>query len=236
MAARKDIKSIDLSRFAKQSSSRESRKIVVKFLIVCEGESTEPFYFREFHRNQQNIHCDVDCQSAGKKTAPRQILNKAITLKENSGDKYDRIWIVFDKDETSDAEFNKVIQDAGKNGIQVAWSNEAFEIWYILHYNYMCNCMARANHSKALEDAINKGKSKSKFTYSKTYPKMYAILADKQKVAISNAENVLRYHEQQQYAGNFAKYNSGTKVHILVKELNNESPELSKIIAKRLKK
>lgn len=47
MAKKKKINTVDLNRFSAKSVSKESKLIRVKVLIVCEGEKTEPNYFRQ---------------------------------------------------------------------------------------------------------------------------------------------------------------------------------------------
>ncbi len=52
------------------------------------------------------------------------------------------IWCVFDRDkipdgskpDAADTEFDKSIELAELHGIKVAWSNDAFELWVLLHF------------------------------------------------------------------------------------------------------
>jgi hypothetical protein len=51
------------------------------------------------------------------------------------------LWVVFDRDSFAPQSFNnainKCIQD--RPNIDAAWSNEAFELWYLLHLIYFDN-------------------------------------------------------------------------------------------------
>ncbi|MEE4358352.1 MAG: RloB family protein [Desulfococcaceae bacterium] len=100
---------------------KDFRQIRIKFLIVCEGECTEPFYFQSFR-----VPKDVfDVRGFGMNTV--SLVKKAISLKEE-GD-YGEIWCVFDRDDFPPQNFNNALALAKNNHINVAYSNQAFEIW-----------------------------------------------------------------------------------------------------------
>ena len=42
---------------------------------------------------------------------------------QRKGKTYDQYWVVFDKDDFPDEDFNLAIQEAKAEGFQVAWSN-----------------------------------------------------------------------------------------------------------------
>ena len=53
-----------------------------------------------------------------------------------------RIWCVYDRDKEEtpaklskgNISFDESIKTANSNGIKVAWSNDAFELWILLHF------------------------------------------------------------------------------------------------------
>ncbi len=61
-------------------------------------------------------------------------------LVENSEEKFDEVWCVFDMDvkkgENEFADFDNAIKKALFLHYKVAYSNDAFELWFYLHYNY----------------------------------------------------------------------------------------------------
>jgi hypothetical protein len=73
-----------------------SRKIRQRFLIVCEGEKTEPNYFRAF-RVPGDVVIDIR-SGAGAHTS---VVREAIHTLENTVDTYDQIWCVFDRDKNT---------------------------------------------------------------------------------------------------------------------------------------
>src|SRR5690606_21847545 len=64
------------------------------------------------------------------------------TIELSSGENYDEVWVVFDMDFNPQkgtqqySEFDNAIQKAKDNNIKVAYSNDAFELWFYLHYQY----------------------------------------------------------------------------------------------------
>ena len=52
-----------------------------------------------------------------------------------SGYNYDQVWCVFGKDDFNDVDFNNAIEIAKSNNFGVAYSNQAFEYWLILHFD-----------------------------------------------------------------------------------------------------
>lgn len=97
-----------------------------KILIYCEGENTEPSYFRKFRLSSATI------ESFGQGRNTRSLVERAIELKAN-GD-YNQVWCVFDADDHGVDNFNAAIRLAEKNDIGVAYSIQAFEYWLILHF------------------------------------------------------------------------------------------------------
>lgn len=96
-------------------------------LIVCGGENTEPSYFNQFRLTSVKI------EIISKARDPLSLVEKASF--KMKAEKYDQAWVVFDKDEYTDENFNDAILKANANGIGVAYSNQAFEYWLLLHLN-----------------------------------------------------------------------------------------------------
>ena len=235
MAKKIEINKSLLSSFAKTDQSRVGvRELKAFFLIVCEGEKTEPNYFKSFPKMAGNIVFDLQFDGGGISTT--KVLEKAIKIRDTSTMKFDRIWIVFDKDSFPEVQFNKAILDADKEGIRSAWSNEAFELWYLLHFVYRNTGMGRNEYQEALEAQINariklKTGKAGNFKYKKNDAGMYRSLQQygSETNAIRWSEALIKANTGQQYA----KYNPGTTVYKLVCELRGLSKELNEEIAKK---
>ena len=116
----------------------DTRDVRERFLIVCEGERTEPNYFRCFRVPKSII--EIDVRGLGYNTV--SLVKKAIDLRNQ--DSYDQVWCVFDRDSWPAQNFNDALSLAKREKIKVAYSNEAFEIWYLLHFNYHTTAITRS--------------------------------------------------------------------------------------------
>lgn len=210
----------------KYKKENKSRELITYFLIVCEGEKTEPNYFKGFPKQVGKIIYDIEFDGGGINTL--KVVDKAIELRNKSSQKYDRVWAVFDRDSFTPNSFNSAILKARANGINCAWSNEAFELWYLLHFHNRITAMGREEYKKAIERAINeKGTNKGKkFKYKKNDSEMYALLSKlgDQNQAINRARNLNNNLDGEK----FSNYNPATTVYELVEELIGKSEKLNK--------
>jgi hypothetical protein len=197
----------------KRSAYPTNRKDQTKkrFFIVCEGEKTEPNYFRKF-----SVHIKV-IKGEGKDT--NSLVEKAIELKNEEPDERNRFWCVFDRDKNpnnpNDAQnFNAAITLAKTNGIKVAYSNDAFELWYLLHFHYYHTAISRKDYQNMLTNLLG-------HKYEKNSPTIYKELKDKQQDAIKHAKRLLQEYEPP----NPETDNPSTTVHLLVEELNSFIPD-----------
>ncbi len=178
-------------------------------MIICEGENTEPEYFNSFRLSSADIRT-ICCPRKGNSL---NFVRSAIRVKQDNEGDYDNYWVVFDKDQNSNYTFNASIALADENGFQIAYSNQAFEFWYILHFNYHTGTMPRSTYKARLDRYL-------RFDYNKeksTCRRMYDVLLPRQQRAISNAERVFSTIGDHT---NPASEESSTTVHELVKSLN----------------
>lgn len=178
------------------------------FLIVCEGTETEPKYFEKFRVPSKVIQVE----GTGMNTV--SLVKEAIRLREDG--EYDQVWCVFDKDDFSSDQFEQAIQLAHKNGMRVAYSNQAFELWYVLHFCYMQNAIGRADYRKMLDKYLGA-------KYEKNNPEMYQFLLPKMDTAIENAKRLLNEYNPHSPG----RDDPSTLVHELVIELINQAKPLA---------
>ena len=101
--------------------------------------------------------------------------------------------------------------------IDIAYTNEAFELWYLLHFEYRNTAMSRTEYSSKLTEHISNAINNKTFKYKKNINNIYTILLPNQAIAIKNAKKLLKSYINH----NPEKDNPSTKVHVLVEELNN---------------
>ncbi len=128
----------------------EKTRQLRRILIVCEGKKTEPNYFKKFKTNPE-VFDAIDVQGTGYNTV--SLIEKAIKIKNEAIQKsepYIETWCVFDKDDFSVESFEKAIKMAEQNQIKCAYSIEAFEIWYMLHFNFYETAFSRSQYKEEL--------------------------------------------------------------------------------------
>lgn len=109
------------------------------FLIFCEGP-TESGYFSCFKKKTKVL---------GGGNALK-IVEGAVSQKKRVTRQVDQYWVVFDKDETPSQDFDRAIELAQGNNIKVAWSNQAFELWIILHFQELFSPCDRRRYESIL--------------------------------------------------------------------------------------
>lgn len=194
------------------------------FLIVCEGEKTEPNYFKSLRNSLPKgvlEVCEFNIDGTGYNT--ESLVKKSIKLKatweENLERKIDKLWVVFDKDSFKPKAFNSAIQKCLNNSltIEAAWSNEAFELWYLLHFHFYNTAISRIQYQELIEDNF-KNKGLKGYKYQKNSFEMFSLLEKygSREDAIKNAKNLEKLYLN---AADFANQNPCTTVHKLVIDL-----------------
>jgi len=216
----------DIHKKKKQKAYKDRNVATIpvkpRILIMCEGEKTEPNYFKSFRLPSVHVKPAYGGDAL-------YVVEKAIEFASKAEEPYDQVWCVFDRDihleKPQPERFNKAIwiieninelevYNESKNLKKVnrfayAYSNDAFELWYILHFDYMHSAKTRQEYGDMLTERIKK-------KYFKNSIDMYDDLLDRQSSAISYAEKLLCEYSK----SNPERDNPSTTVHILVQELN----------------
>lgn len=170
-------RSVSLERSSKR------KRLLRKILIVCEGEKTEPSYFKAFPEKPE-VFDSLDIEGIGNNTV--YVVNKAIELRDKAikdGNPYIEAWAVFDRDDFPQKDFEAALRTAAENKIRVAYSVECFELWYLLHFNYYDTGMHRTDYFDKLSVLL-------KQQYEKNSENMYSILKSRIDTAIKNASKL----------------------------------------------
>ena len=154
-----------------ETYARRSKNLQPKdhILIVCEGEKTEPNYFLSFSVNKTLVNVKVSGEGRNTKSLVRQA-DRLVKEAKDNGEPYDQVWCVFDKDDFSSGDFNAAIEICErKPKFNAAYSNEAFEIWYLLHCEYHDTAHHRDRYKEMLTARLGE-------TYKKNSEEMYEKL------------------------------------------------------------
>lgn len=158
------------------------------FLIFCVGKNTEPQYFKHFKTATIDVVCPDETAGEDPLKMVETVLEclPAHQAERKKGEEYQHIWIVFDKDNFEDYNFNNAINKATAHGIKVAWSNQAFEYWFILHFmDHQGGGMHRDGYYDLINQHIGKYGEKYDKDSKNVSRKMFDILA-----AINPDDNV----------------------------------------------
>ncbi len=197
-------KNIRLKREKRKSGNKGM--LPDSIFIICEGEQTEKKYFDALITANRLL--TVSAEGYGMNT---DSLVK-LAIKKSKEENFDQIWCVFDRDSFPKQNFNRAFLLAKKhNKIKIAYSNEAFELWYLLHFHYFNTGISRDQYKDKLSKELG-------YKYEKNSKTMYEILKDKQAIAIKHAKNLLKSYTE----FNPEKNNPSTTVHLLVQELNKQ--------------
>jgi hypothetical protein len=125
---------------------------------------------------------------------------------------------VFDRDSFTEEQFNNAIIKAEANHINCAWSNEAFELWFLLHFQFVNHRMSRRDYQAFFEREIKKA-SKKEYVYKKNDLNTYTLLKEHgdQKQAIAWAKELRAKFTDRKHAD----HNPCTLVYLLIEELYN---------------
>ena len=87
-------------------------------------------------------------------TNPMKVLEaiKVHLLKDSN---FDERWIVIDKDSYSKSEFNGTLASAKSLNINVAYANEAYELWILLHFKEQKAYINRFQLNKELKNLVD---------------------------------------------------------------------------------
>jgi hypothetical protein len=124
------------------SGTRDRRRV----LIVCEDTKSARYYFESFEIDPRR----AEVLPVGTGMNTDSLVDEAIKLKRKAvtdRQPYNEVWCVFDRDDFPLRNYDRAFQLIRANGIKVAWANEAFEIWYLLHFNYHDTGIAAMNTS-----------------------------------------------------------------------------------------
>lgn len=192
----------------RESIGEATRPVI---LIVCEGEKTEPRYFSSWRRHER-INALVEIVPGNIcGTDPRRIVRYARDRKLRSGVVYDQVWCVFDRDEHKYIEL--AFELAKQHGLNLAFSNPNFELWFLLHFRDQKSPITRHGTVRALRRYLGHYK-KSDDIYSK--------LRRRQPVAIRRAREL---RSARRSGPGLAARNPFTTVDRLVEVLNRQRPD-----------
>lgn len=196
------------------------------YLIVCEGQQTEPNYFEEIKNliNAQYAHRvevkQIEIDIRGESTNTLFLLERAKQHIDELWGQVTQVWLVYDKDDfpkdrfdTTQYEAERLSKD-GDVSFNVAWSNQCIEYWFLLHFEYLQADIRREDYIRKLDkyfEELGLG------AYRKNRPDIFSLLSKH-----GNLNLAIRWAKQRmdKHAGQTPSQSApATRVHELVMEL-----------------
>ncbi len=175
----------------RKKAKRSSYDLV---LIVCEGEKTEPNYFRSLIDDLQLNTANIVIAKNTAGSSPGTVVDFALAEYKKQKE-YDRVYCVFDKDQHANYEnaLDKIRRVRPGKGhlILPITSVPCFEFWLLLHFAYTTKQFDTgpgsicANVISDLKDYLPR--------YEKGDGDIYQAIKDKQEAAMTNSKRVKRH-------------------------------------------
>ena len=205
------------NNISRKDRLKSKRQAPANYLIVCEGKKTEPNYFNglkkkinEKYGNKVDVLIpNIDIKGTGMNTTS---LVKYTQKTVNHANKvYGQVWVVFDKDDYNDEQFNSAIDNCNYN---VAWSNPNFELWLLAHFKKVSRYVSKDD---VLQELNKEFQEKGLGDYTKNDINIFDKVTSEGKLhtAIKNCE----YMEELNKDGQASQRNPMTKVYKIVDEL-----------------
>lgn len=183
-----------------------------KVLVMCSGE-TEEIYFNHYKskhkKDLENISIKV---LTHKKSNPMAVIQATLALIND----FDEVWAVFDKDDFAD--FDEAISIALENGVNCAFSNEAIEYWFLLHFENKTGAISRANLNNELGRKLDFEYDKGAETIQRTCLKINnKLLVAEERAQVGHERHIVNSGEKP------SNWCSCTTIYALTKRLREWS-------------
>ena len=200
---------------ARKSNIRQTRD---KFIILTNGEQSETNYFNLLKSRKSIYDVEVKFVNAD----PIGLVDNAEKLLPSAN----QIWYVFDIDYTyKDKRLLPALNKAKKIGVKIAYSNMAFEVWLISHFQQCEKHLETKDHAEILTKLLKQ--EGYAFEYKKSDDAVLKkIFIPKYKEATANAKivfqkKVKQFRETHGENADFSiwEWNSSTNIFKLIEAL-----------------
>lgn len=129
----------------RENNKRQERN---KFYIVTNGKETEYNYFTLLKSKKSIFDVKVEFTNSD----PQGLVEHARGYVKEAN----QVWVVFDVDNSYvEGRLEEAIRLARNFGVRYAFSNLAFEVWLINHFEQCSNQLNTADHKRILDEYLN---------------------------------------------------------------------------------
>lgn len=226
MAKRGRVSKLNIHQEDEKARPIRFRKYKYLILVVCEDGKTEPYYFAGFQNQMPPESIYFRAVGTGKSSlgVVIQAVEEKSKLESEAGRTIDEVWVLFDKDDADLVEANtqrflQAFERAKAEHFQVVYSNEAFELWLLIHLEDVDPTIQipRSILNARIETVIRQFRGHENFKYVHGETEVVDIIRENgdEGDAIRRAKGLQKYHE----AKNPLEANPNTLVDQLVEGL-----------------
>ena len=200
--------------YSRKGKLKSNKFAPANYLIVCEEKQTETNYFNGLRKKINEkygskvdvLNPSIEVKGTGKNTT--DLVKYTDKYVNYSNKRYGQVWVVFDKDDYGNGQFNQAIKNCDYN---VAWSNPKFELWLLSHLKRVSKVISK---NEILDELDKEFQKNGLGTYKKNDDKIFKKVTKDGKLdtAIKNCE----YMEKLNKNGQAADRNPMTKVYKIV--------------------
>jgi len=191
-----------------------------KIFIWSHTEKAEIEYFQDF---KNYLRTSLLMPQKNICWTPQELLKKIIEWKKiNVNEKDgDQVWCIFDIDDFYKDDRNNLmsaLNNALSNDIKIAYVNECFELWILLHFQKPTSPIKRGVD---IESKIKKEFKIHKLGEFKKNQRIFETLLPFQSDAIKNSKKILPNYDKIDWESRLSEAgNPSTSVHFLIDEIN----------------
>ncbi|NTU74225.1 RloB domain-containing protein [Candidatus Roizmanbacteria bacterium] len=190
-----------------------------RVLIVCEGEKTEPNYFKEIRDTYKLSTANIDICGQECGSDPLSVVNYAILRFQKDTD-YDRVYCVIDRDKhtTFNDAMSKLRDTKLREGVYFTaiTSVPCFEFWLLLHFCYTTRSFCAQGHASNCDLVLKELNKKDRIPgYTKGAKNIFALTNGKLSKAIDGAKKLQKHNHDTD------SKNPETNMHELIEYLIN---------------
>ena len=165
----------------RERAVRALRKMI---LIYCEGE-TERIYFEQMKILKRSKMISVKIKNV--KRSALKLAQHA--YRDASYQPFDEVWIVFDKDDLTEQQLEEVNEFCLRHQIHIAYTNEAFELWLLLHFEQID--VTKVYPRALLNEKMGDHLEVSRYLRNKANAEVIAPIALRHEVALKNCTEMM---------------------------------------------
>jgi len=171
---------------------QNTRNVKKRILVIYNGKETEGNYIKALKTRYSATGVIIKPRFENKDAL--KLVESMKRLKEREENNFDEFWCIFDVENVTPEQFIKFINISKKEKIQLAYSKISFELWILLHNQYVENSMTVNQLSQKIKNWLG--------NYKKTSIDWIYEILPLTNIAITNAQKLAKKYQYQNHLNN----------------------------------